>query len=176
MPNIDDFRKEVAEKRAKILAQMARVPIAALIWGPNPTSADPYAQARLRLRDELSTRGHLADFSEDLHDSSFEQSNFAQQISQAEAYDVIFSIPSSVGSIAEIHDFARIQGISHKIIAFVDRNHLGGYSGQSLVNSQANSTCKIELYDYATFPDCVISLALDQIRRLQEIFYIGGRR
>ena len=103
-------------------------------------------------------------------------SNYAQQLAQAEAYDVVFSIPGSFGAIAEIHDFARIPGVSHKIIAFVDKLHLNGYSAQSLIAVQTNASCKVELYDGTALPGCVIDYAFDQIRRLQEILYVSGRR
>ena len=170
------FRRQIADKRHEVLDRIGKVPVAALVWGPAPTSPDPVAQARLRLRDELRSRGHLADFSEDLYDPALPLSNFAQQLAQAEAYDVVFSIPGSFGAIAEIHDFARIPGVSHKVIAFVDQIHLNGYSSQSLISAQTNASCKVELYDSSKLPSCVVDLALDQVRRLQELLYVSGRR
>jgi hypothetical protein len=171
-----EFRRQIESKRHEVLGRIEKVPIAALIWGPAPTSTDPVAQARLMLRDELRRLGHIADFSEELFDPALPLSNFAQQVAQAEAYDVIFSIPGSFGAIAEIHDFARIPGISHKVIAFVDRIHTNGYSAQSLLAAQTNASCKVELYDGSKLPSCVIDFAKDQVRRLQEILYVSGRR
>jgi hypothetical protein len=177
MPPVNvQFKQAIDAKRREILRRIEHVPIAALVWGPNPTSSDPISKVRLELRDKLRAFGHLADFSEDLYDPNSPLSNFAQQISQAEAYDIIFSIPSSFGSIGEIHDFARIPSVSNKIIAFVDQTHTNGYSAQSLMMTQGSSTCRIELYDGSKLPDNIINYALDQVRRLQEIQYASGRR
>jgi hypothetical protein len=170
------FRDQIKRARAYFLSQIDRVPIAALVWGPNPTSADPVAQTRIKLREALRSKGHLAEFSEDLYDHGSMRSPFAQQIAQAEAYDLVFSIPASYGAIAEIHDFARIPGISHKIIAFIDKLYVNGYSGQGLIAAQTSASCKIELYDGSALPDCIISTALEEVYRLQEILYVSGRR
>jgi hypothetical protein len=118
----------------------------------------------------------MADFSEDLYDSQSGSSNFAQQMAQCLAYDIVFSIPGSIGAVAEIHDFARIPELSHKITAFLDLQYASGYSQQSLVSAQINPSCKVELYDSAKLPECVIQRALDQTRRLQEFLYAAGRR
>ena len=170
------FRKQIAQKRIEVLERISKVPVAALVWGPTPTSADPVAQARLSLRDALRSNGHLAEFSEDLYDSSLPQSNLVQQVAQAEVFDIVFSIPASFGSIGEIHDFARIPGLSHKVIAFIDQMHLGSYSSQSLLATQTSASCKVEVYDASKLPDSILKPALDQVRRLQELLYVSGRR
>jgi hypothetical protein len=170
------FKQEIELKRADALARMTQVPVAALVWGPNPTTGDPIAIARVRLRDAIRANGHVADFSEDLYDSSLSLSGFAQQVAQAEAYDVVFSLPASFGAVAEIHDFARLPTVSRKVIAFVDQAHLNGYSHQSLIAAQTSASCRVEIYDGLKLPDCIIDCALLEIRRLQEIFYITGRR
>jgi hypothetical protein len=174
--DLADFKRQIEQARIECLARIDRVPIAALIWGPNPSSSDPIANTRVSLRDELRRKGHLAEFSEDLYDSMNPRSLFAQQVAQAEAYDIVFSIPGSFGSIAEIHDFARIPGISHKVCAFVDRTYTDGYSHQSLVATQTNASCKIQIYNSCELPNCVVDYALDQVSRLQELLYVAGRR
>ena len=117
------LRDQVERARLHFLGRIDAVPIAALVWGPNPTSTDPIAITRVELRNTLRARGHLAEFSEDLYDPKSPRSLFAQQIAQAEAYDIVFTMPSSFGSIGEIHDFARIPGLSHKVVAFVDKSY-----------------------------------------------------
>jgi hypothetical protein len=174
--SLDQFRRDVNSKRIEALQRISQVPIAVLVWGPSLSAVDPIAVARTMLRDRLIELGHLAEFSEDLCDPGSQISIFAQQIAQAEVYDVIFSIPNSIGSIAEIHDFARIPGISHKLIVFLDAGQLAGYSALSLVAAQTSASCKVERYDSAKLPECILEVALDQIRRLQEIYYISGRR
>ncbi|MGF0539895.1 hypothetical protein ACQQ2Q_17990 [Agrobacterium sp. ES01] len=172
----DQFKRAIEAKRQEALARIERVPIAVLVWGPSPTSGSPMAEIRVQLRDSLSQRGHLADFSEDLFDPASPLSNLAQQVAQAEAYDIIFSMPSSFGAVGEIHDFARLQGIAHKLIAFVDQAHVNGYSPQSLMATQTSASCKIEVYSASDLPGCIIDKALDQVRRLQELMYLSGRR
>ena len=174
--SLEDFKRQIERKRAEALSRISKVPVAALVWGPNPTSTDPLADARVRLRDSLRSIGHIADFSEDLYDPSSPLSAFAQQIAQAEAYDVVFSIPGSFGAVAEIHDFARLPTLSRKVIAFVDHVHLNGYSHQSLIAAQTSASCKVEIYDGYKLPECIIDYAQNEIRRLQELFYISGRR
>jgi hypothetical protein len=145
--NLADLKRQIEEARLDYLSRIDKVPIAALVWGPNPTSTDPVAQTRVFLRDALRSRGHYAEFSEDLYDPSSNRSLYAQQLAQAEAFDIVFSIPSSFGSIGEIHDFARIPGLSHKVTAFIDQAHTMGYSALTLQAAQTNASCKVELYD-----------------------------
>ena len=130
----------------------------------------------MSLRDKLIEHGHLANFSEDLIDHKSEHSNFAQQVAQAEAHDIVFSIPGSPGSVGEIHDFARIPWLSPKIIAFLNSEWNDGYSNQSLIQLRSNVTCQIQAYRATDLPECIIRPAFKLIRRLQEIFYVAGRR
>ena len=71
--------------------------------------------------------------SEELYDSANRHSNLVQQAAQAEAYDIVFSIPDSPGSIAEIHDFSRLPTISNKIVAFLNSAWSDDYSNRSLM-------------------------------------------
>lgn len=170
------FLEEVERRRLEALARIRRVPIAALIWGPNAGAGTPQAQARVDLQAALTADGHLASFSEDLYDATCGLSNLAQQAAQAEAYDIVFSIPGTPGSLAEIHDFARIPGISHKIVAFLDTAWSGGYANQSLVQMQCTTTCQVQLYQAHQLPSQVIDTSRDLVRRLQEYYYLAGRR
>lgn len=174
-PSFADFKNQIALKRTEAM-EITQVPVAALVWGPNPSAGDPISATRIQLRDALRAKGHVADFSEDLYDPSSSLSTFAQQVAQAEAYDVVFSIPSSFGAVAEIHDFARLPTVSRKVIAFVDQVHLSGYSHQSLIAAQTSASCRVEMYDGYKLPMCIVDYALNEIRRLQELFYVSGRR
>ena len=107
MPNVMSFADQVEQKRLEALDRMRRVPVAALIWGACPSTHNILGQARLALKDTLLREGHLARFSEDLLDPECDHSILAQQVAQAEAHDIIFSIPGTPGSLAEIHDFAQ---------------------------------------------------------------------
>lgn len=169
-----DFTSQVELLRQQALQRIESIPIAALIWGPAPTSPD--GVVRLKLKDELEKRGHLANFSEDLIDPSSPHSVMAQQVAHAESHDIVFSIPTSPGSTAEIHDFARIPWLSHKIIAFLNQDWNNGYSNQTLIQLQSNATCQIQLYDPTQTPDCIVNRALELVGRLQEVYYFAGRR
>jgi hypothetical protein len=170
------FEDYIERRRLEALARIDRIPVAALIWGPAPDGSNLIADTRLRLRDELNSRGHHARFSEELVDPSSYHSILAQQIAQAEAFDIVFSIPASPGSIAEVHDFARIPELSYKVVAFLNSEWDSGYSNQSLIQIRSNVTCQIQPYRPVELPDCIIRPALELVRRLQEYFYANGRR
>lgn len=170
------FEELIEQRRQEALAQIGKVPIAALIWGPAPTAATPVSNTRVLLRDTLNSQGHHARFSEDLFDPALPYSNFAQQLAQAKAFDIVFSIPDSPGSIAEIHDFARIPELSYKVVAFLNSAWSAGYANQSLIQLESTATCRIQTYDQAALPSCVLSTALELVRRLQEFFFAHGRR
>jgi hypothetical protein len=174
--SLDEFRRDVNSRRLESLRRIEQVPIAVLVWGPSPESDDPVALTRRLLREKLIESGHLAEFSEDLCDRHSHYSIIAQQVSQARVFDIIFSIPGSYGSIAEIHDFVRMSDLSSKLIIFIDIRERDGYSAQSLIAADTSGTCKVEMYNASELPECVLQLALDKIRRLQELFYISGRR
>lgn len=171
-----EFEEEVERRRLDALMRVQRQPIAGLIWGPAPAAGTPIAEARILLRDTLLNNGHLARFSEDLIDPSSPLSILIQQVAQAEAYDIVFSIPDSPGSIAEIHDFARIPGLSHKIVAFLNSDWNDGYANQSLIQLQSTATCQVQLYQPSALPQCIIEPSLRLISRLQEYYYMAGRR
>lgn len=170
------FEEEVERRRREALARIQRIPIASLIWGPSPAAGTAVANTRLALREILHNGGHLARFSEELLDSDSPLSVFTQQVAQAEAYDIVFSIPDSPGSIAEIHDFARIPWLSNKVVAFLNSEWNDGYSNQSLIQLQSIATCQVQLYQASALPQCIIESALRFVHRLQELYYIAGRR
>jgi hypothetical protein len=176
MPSGLSLEELVERKRLETLEQVKLLPIAALIWGPAPDSDSPLAKARVLLRDELLKDGHLARFSEDLLDPTSQHSILIQQVAQAHSHDIVFSIPGSPGSIAEIHDFARIPGISHKIVAFLDYAWSDGYSSQSLMQLESSATCQVQPYDCKDLPGCIIKKAKSLIMRLQEYHFLAGRR
>jgi hypothetical protein len=169
-----DFAAQVEMLRQQSLQRIESIPIAALIWGPAATSPD--GAVRRQLKEELEKRGHLANYSEDLIDLSSSHSVMAQQVAHAESHDIVFSIPSTPGSTAEIHDFARIPWLSNKIVAFLNQNWNNGYSNQSLIQLQSTATCQIQLYDPANSPECIIARAIELVSRLQEVYYFAGRR
>lgn len=175
-PEAERYKRQVDLKRLAILQEVERLPIAVLIWGPSPDTDTPAAHARVCLRDSLIDNGHLAQFSEELIDPSSPHGIQIQQLSHLEAHDVVFSIPDSPGSIAEIHDFAKLPRLSHKIIVFLNQAWNDGYSNRTLIELQSRITSAVELYDPVDLPNCLIATALKRVRELQEIYYLLGRR
>jgi hypothetical protein len=176
LPEVQRYRQQVELRRKAILEEVRRLPIAILIWGSSPGGNTPGSATRLKLRDDLISRGHVADFSEDLIDPTSDIGIQAQQLSHVEAYDITFSIPERHGSVAEIHDFAKIPRVAHKIVTFLDRAHNDGYANKTLLELQSTVTCAVELYDQENLPGCIITAALLRVTRLQEIYYMLGRR
>ena len=117
---MSSFEDEIEQRRLAAVQRIQTLPVAVLIWGPDPVSGTPIADVRSSLKQELVARGHHARFSDELIDSSLSLSISAQQVTHAEAFDIVFSLPDSPGSIAKIHDFARVPTISPRIVAFID--------------------------------------------------------
>jgi hypothetical protein len=100
----------------------------------------------------------------------------AQQVADVEAHDITFALPDSPGSIAEAHDFARIPSVSHRIVTFVNGDYNDGYANKTLLELQSTATCKIQIYNASDLPGCVVDHARSLVRRLQEFYYLSGRR
>lgn len=172
----ESFQELVERQRQQTLATIRKVRVSALLWGPTPTLSTAVGRTRTELRRALESDGHLVHYSEDLYDPASGFSLLAQQVADVEAHDITFSIPDSPGSIAEIHDFARIPSVSNKIVTFLDKDHNDGYSNTTLMQLQSTATCKVQLYQSCDLPNCVIDAATTLVRRLQEFYYVIGRR
>ena len=171
----DPFADSVERQRTKALQRIRSVRIAVLIWGPTPRKRTAVAKARRVLRQALESDGHLVRYSEDLYDPKLRFSLLAQQVADVEAHDITFSLPDSEGSIAEIHDFARIPGVSHNIVAFIDSEKSDGYSNTTLQQLQTTATCKVHFYRSCELPDAIVGPARLMVERLQEFYYLIGR-
>lgn len=89
---------------------------------------------------------------------------------------MFFSIPDSPGSIAEIHQLARVPYIGPKIVAFLDSNWNDGFSNRALIDIQSPATCWVYPYESTKLLNTVIGVATDFVKRLQEAQYLNGRR
>jgi hypothetical protein len=174
--NFDVFKQQVDQQRREALKRISATPISALVWGPDPNGSSQTAVCRKLLKEELTKHTVYACFSEDLFDPHAQLSNRAQQFAQVEAFDIVFSIPDSPGSIAEIHDYSLIPSISPKIVTFLDHQWNGGYANQSLVHLNPINSPQIRFYDQAQLPAVIVEESLNIIRTLKESFYLLGRR
>jgi len=170
------YLDEVRRRRGQCLACISRLPIAVLIWGPAPAAGTAIANTRVALKEELLRNGHVANFSEDLYDAAQTFSIQAQQAADVEAHDIVFSLPDSPGSIAEIHSFFKLPGLASKIVTFLDRQWNDGFSNQALLELRSVATGDVVLYEAANLPGCVLEEAMQLVRRLQELHYLMGRR
>src|SRR5438552_16570040 len=96
------------------LAEVNKVPVAVLLWGPGPASTSLLAPIRSELRKLLRESGHAACYSEELCDPHSSSSIRMQQLAQAQEFDLIVSMPCTPGSIGEIHDFAADRRVHSK--------------------------------------------------------------
>lgn len=131
-PQAQKLFDKIRPKIKRELENVANIPVGVLIWGPGPDSLDELAKVRLELRSELREAGHLAMFSEELVEDPALGSVRVQQYVQAKEFDVIVSLPSTPGSIGELHDFANDSRVNSKILVCINSDFMGGYSNQSI--------------------------------------------
>lgn len=173
---LTSFDSRIRARVQSSLERIRRIPVAVLLWGPNPIDGSETGLCRLKLRDKLRQSGHGCYFSEELFLEDSNISILAQQMAHVEACDLVFSIPDSPGSIAELHDFSMLPAVSSKIITFLDERWNNGYSNMSLMQRDQIISPNVELYKKDELPDVVIDKALNEVQRLQELFYLLGTR
>lgn len=162
------LRAEINER----LDEAGRKPACILLWGPDPTKRSAMGDLRISLRRILREEGHLACFSEELLDGDRKDPVRLQQLAQAQSVDLIVSLPSSPGAIGELHDFAADRRVNAKILAFIDRRHLGGYGPQSLESISTLASCTIEYYSDTENRDQIVDTVLFEAQRIREMKYI----
>lgn len=157
------------------LKMIEKIPVSILVWGPSPQTHSTISDVRLRLRNKLRENGHLAMLSEEICDNSINISIRAQQILQAEQYDLIISIPETEGSIGEIHDFANDIRFNKKIIIFLNEKYHMGYTVKSLQAISTFISCEVKLYSDNTI-DNIIEESIEVVNKIREYkFIMGGR-
>lgn len=153
-----------------------RVPVSVLIWGPGIDSSNPLSAVRSSLRTKLRQDGHAAFFSEELCDPGSPHSIRVQQLAQAQQFDLVISMPCTPGSIAEIHDFAADKRIMAKILVFLNRMYLDGYSPQSLQALSNFLSCQLEYYPDENDTAIIESITFDTVRRVREMKHLLAGR
>lgn len=175
-PEATDLLNRIMPRIQERLAEVNRMPVSVLLWGPGIDSDSPLAAVRAELRARLREMGHAAFFSEELYDSSKPESPRLQQLAQAQEFDLIVSTPCTPGSIGEIHDFAADRRVHAKILIFLNEQHLSGYSAQSLATLESIVSCKIEYYPHDGDCERIIEISCDNAQRIREIKYILAGR
>jgi hypothetical protein len=155
----------------KRLADVQKIPIAVLLWGPAPNNPDPLTEIRLSLRKELRRQHHLAMLSEDLCDLDSSHSLRVQELIQAQEFDLVVSLPVTPGSIAELHDIAVDTRVRAKLLVFVCEDHLGGYSVQSLM--AVSTVISMELHTYPRSDlNSITNITMNHVARMRELKYL----
>jgi hypothetical protein len=165
--------------RPKIRAQLQSIrsiPVAILVWGPNPQLNTECAKLRRELRNVLRTNGHAAIFSEELYDPNLPDSLRIQQIAHAQEFDLIVSVPEGPGSIGEVHDFAADRRVNAKMLIFLPAEHIDGYSPKSLQALESLVSAQIVKYSESDSGEFIIGRVLEEAQRIREIKYILAGR
>jgi hypothetical protein len=175
IPLSSDAERLLERLRPRIrshLDDVEKVAVSVLLWGPGLNDNSALGTLRRELRTKLRQQGHAAAYSEELCDPQSPYSIRLQQLAQAQEFDLIVSLPCTPGSIAEVHDFASDRRISAKILLFLNRAFLEGYSAQSLEAISTLVSCRIEYYldesDFQTIED----VAMREVQRIREMRYI----
>lgn len=170
------LRERLMEKIDARLAEAERTPVGVLLWGPGLDSTSPLAAVRLNLRSRLRQKGHAAFYSEELFDSAKPFSLRLQQLAQAQNVDLIVSLPSTPGSLGEVHDFAADRRVHAKLLVFLNELHLSGYSAQSLQALSTLLSCHLEYYPNENDTEIIERRTLEEVRQIRELKYILGGR
>ncbi len=165
----DNFFQRVEEKRLQCLQKLKDCPLSIMLWGEKLTSDNPISQTRALLRTELESRGHYVKYGEEICDNSSDYSYIGQIASQADAFDIIFSIPTSIGALTEAHSFFMIPPISNKLIIYMnDKWSNEGFSGPTLLKLQSKVTASVKVYNENNLKDDIIKTALQEVHKIQE--------
>ncbi len=154
------------------LLDVEKIPVSVLLWGPGIGSDSPLATIRMILRQKLRQNGHVAVYSEEICDETCEYSIRLQQLEQAQEVDVIFSTPCTHGSISETHNFITDPRENGKIIVFLNKKYLEGYSPQSISAISTVLSCQIEYYPNEDELDIIENLTLFEVQKIRELKYI----
>lgn len=158
------------------LAQIMKIPVSILVWGPDPTTPTKISNLRVTLRSELRSMGHAAFFSEEICDGSSQHSIRTQQLVQAQKFDLVVSIPSSPGAIGEAHDFAADRRVNAKMLLFLNKQFVEGYSSQSLETIASIISCQICYYENENDLEIVKPTVFNEVQKVREIkFLLSGR-
>ncbi|RJP40427.1 MAG: hypothetical protein C4548_10590 [Desulfobacteraceae bacterium] len=154
------------------LLEVEKVPVSVLLWGPGIGSGSSLASVRMGLRQALRRKGHVAVYSEEICDETCNHSIRLQQLAQAQEFDLIVTTPCTPGSVGEIHDFAADRRVNGKIIVFINRQYVDGYSAQSINAISTVLSCRVEYYPNENEVDIIENITLFEVQKIREMKYI----
>jgi hypothetical protein len=167
-----EFKKRCEQDFEKL----KEIALTILVWGPSPKRADPIAQLRLQIIDELGEMGHNALKSEDLVEfgSGFLLSEKTKELIEAKNADVIIIlIEDSPGALAELHDFLSFSEIASKILLFIPERYKGGYSAEGAVKDLEDAYHGVIWYTNEDLASSSIkSLAIKRVEGLRRMRFL----
>lgn len=172
----DNFTREVERRREESRQRLCNCRLAIMLWGEKTTSNNPLSQIRLTLKDKLEANGHYVMLGEDVCDLASDYTLVGQMAAQAGAFDLIFSIPTSIGSLSEVHTFFAVPAVSSKLIVYMnDKWENEGFSGLSLLRLQSKVTAAVKTYNEKTIEEDIINSVLREVYKLQEAFILFSK-
>jgi len=176
--NIDyeSFKALVENKRKECRANLENVRLAIMLWGEDLMGENPKCRVRQALKVELEKRGHYVKYGEEVCDAESKYSYIGQLAAEARAFDLILSIPTSIGSASEAHSFFMVPRVSEKLIIFIDEHwETEGFSGPSLYKLQSQVTAAVKLYNDDYMQKEILEASLKEINKIQEARVYFGK-
>jgi len=169
---LDNIRGRVKDE----IEKSKKIPVAILLWGPSPEDTSEIAKLRLKLRAELTSRGHLAQFSEELMIKTEDLSIKTQQLIHAQQFDLIISLPCTHGSLGELHDFVSDNRVNRKLLVCLNEEFNLGYSFQSIVATCTTLTYRTVTYNGYKELDIIEKNVLEEVQKIREVKYFNQGR
>jgi hypothetical protein len=157
-------------ERQGLVAEIKKIPLRILVWGPGTRSSSPVARKRIAIRDALVAEGFLAVFSEIWKDSTPSISQKTNELTQAlGAKLIIILIEDSPGGLGEMHDFSGLEDIIKVMYVMSPRRYSDGYSMQG-VGAILDRLGNLHLYEEGDITSCsVLTRAVERAYALREI-------
>lgn len=159
-----------AERQA-LIAEIKKIPLRILVWGPGTASPNPVATKRVQIRDALLAEGFVAVFSEIWATAEPVLSQKTNELTQAlTAHLIIILIEDSPGALAEMHDFSSHQDIVRIMYVMCPRRYESGYSAQGAGKVLDLAYGNVYWYEDGEITDCkVLTRALERANALREV-------
>lgn len=158
-----------AERQA-LIADIKKIPLRILVWGPSTASNNPIAFKRMQIRDALAAEGFVAVFSEIWATAAPGLSQKTNELTQAlTAHLIIILIEDSPGALGEMHDFSSHQEIVRIMFVMCPSRYESGYSAQGAGKMLDLAYGNVYWYEDGEIADCkVLTHALERANALRE--------
>lgn len=169
-PEVQEELKRWDEDRQSLVAEIKKIPLRILVWGPSAASANLVAVKRVQIRDALLAEGFVAVFSEIWATAAPGLSQKTNELTQAlTAHLIIILIENSPGALGEMHDFSSHQDIVRIMYVMCPRRYESGYSAQGAGKILDLAYGNVYWYEDGEIADYkVLTRALERANALRE--------